>query len=77
MDADLVSCASHHHHGIDRLGDGLVATGWSEDSLIETVEREDRWMVGVQWHPEETAADDAAQQRLFDALVHEAASRRV
>jgi putative glutamine amidotransferase len=26
-------------------------------------------MVGVQWHPEDTAAEDAAQQRLFDALV--------
>jgi GrpB-like predicted nucleotidyltransferase (UPF0157 family) len=27
------------------------------------------WMVGVQWHPEDTAANDPAQQSLFDALV--------
>jgi putative glutamine amidotransferase len=26
----------------------------------------------VQWHPEDTAADDRAQQRLFDALVNRA-----
>jgi putative glutamine amidotransferase len=26
-------------------------------------------LVAVQWHPESTAAEDATQQRLFDALV--------
>jgi putative glutamine amidotransferase len=26
-------------------------------------------VVAVQWHPEETAAGDPAQQRLFDAFV--------
>ena len=25
-----VSVRSHHHQGVDRLGDGLVATGWAE-----------------------------------------------
>ena len=34
-------------------------------------------MLGVQWHPEETAAEDPAQQRLFDALVHIARFTRV
>ena len=74
--SDLVSGASHHHQGIDRLGDGLVAIGRSQDGLIEAVEREDGWMVGVQWHPEETAPMDPAQQGLFDALVREAAPVR-
>ena len=60
MGTELVACASHHHQGIDRLADGLLATGWSEDGLVETVEREDGWMVGVQWHPEETATADPA-----------------
>jgi putative glutamine amidotransferase len=26
-------------------------------------------VVGVQWHPEDTASADAAQQGLFDAFV--------
>ena len=70
-----LTCSSHHHQGVDRLGDGLVATGWSDDGLIEALERvvDDPyggvWMVGVQWHPEETAATDPAQQALFDSLV--------
>jgi GrpB-like predicted nucleotidyltransferase (UPF0157 family) len=29
----------------------------------------DRWMVGVQWHPEDTAEHDPAQGALFDALA--------
>lgn len=72
--SDLVAAASHHHQGIDRLGDGLVPTGWSEDGLVEAFERERGWMVGVQWHPEETAAADPTQQGLFDDLVRLAAA---
>lgn len=66
---ERLSCSSHHHQAFDRLGEGLVAAGWSDDGLIEALEREDRWMLAVQWHPEETAADDPMQQGLFDALV--------
>jgi putative glutamine amidotransferase len=57
-----------HHQAIDRLGAGLVVTAWAGD-VIEGVELADRWVVGVQWHPEDTAAGDQAQQALFDAFV--------
>lgn len=56
---------SHHHQAIDVLGEGLVITGRAEDDVIEAVEGIDRrFVVGVQWHPEE--GKDA---RLFEALV--------
>jgi putative glutamine amidotransferase len=75
--ASVLSCSSHHHQGVDRLGDGLDLTGRSPDGLIESIERttpdpDERgstWMLGVQWHPEETADRDPAQQALFDGLV--------
>ena len=71
-----LAAASHHHQGIDGLGEGLAATGQTEDGLIESIERivpdqqdpRATWMLGVQWHPEETAERDPAQQSLFDAL---------
>ncbi|MGQ0669405.1 MAG: gamma-glutamyl-gamma-aminobutyrate hydrolase family protein [Actinomycetota bacterium] len=66
---ERLSCSSHHHQGIDRLGEGLLATGWSDDGLIEALERENGWTLAVQWHPEETALDDPPHQGLFDALV--------
>lgn len=61
-----------HHQAIDRVGAGLVVTAWSDD-VVEGVELPDRWVVGVQWHPEDTADGDPVQQALFDAFV--AASR--
>jgi putative glutamine amidotransferase len=46
---------SHHHQGIDELGEGLIATGWGVGSeLVEAVELpERRYALGVLWHPEE------------------------
>jgi putative glutamine amidotransferase len=45
---------SHHHQGIDRLGEGLRVTGWATlDDLPEAIEAPDRlFALGVQWHPE-------------------------
>lgn len=60
---------SVHHQAIARLADDLVATGWADDGTIEAVELPGSWIVGVQWHPEDTAHADADQQRLFDAFV--------
>ena len=54
------------------LGAGLVATAWSEDGVVEAVELPGhRFVVGVQWHPEESG-----DRRLFDALVAAARARR-
>ncbi len=60
---------SHHHQGIDVLGEGLVATGISTlDGLVEAVELPDRrFVLGVQWHPE---ADE--RSRVIGALVRAA-----
>lgn len=50
---------SHHHQGVDRLGEGLQISGSSAiDGLPEAIEMPDKsFVLGVQWHPE---ADDAS-----------------
>lgn len=71
--ARTVAMGAHaHHQAVDRVGEGLVVTGRTSDGIIEAFEHTDGWLVGVQWHPEDTAADDAAMQRLFDAFVAQA-----
>lgn len=55
----------YHHQAIDRLGAGLVASA-TGDGVIEAVEMPgDDFLIGVQWHPEETLDD----LRLFGGLV--------
>ncbi len=68
-----LACSSHHHQGVEQVGDGLIAAGRSPDGLVEAVERASdpdsgSWMIGVQWHPEDTALADPAQQALFNSL---------
>jgi putative glutamine amidotransferase len=74
MGVTHASCSSHHHQAVERAGDGLRVTARAPDGVVEGVEVDgDAWIVGAQWHPEDTAADDPAQQRLFDAFVRQAA----
>ncbi len=74
--SSVLSTASHHHQGLDRLGEGLTPVAWSvDDGLVEAVEFERGWFVAVQWHPEVTAAEDPAQQALFDAFAARALLR--
>jgi putative glutamine amidotransferase len=52
---DRSNVKSHHHQGIDELGEGLVAVGWSDgDDEVEAVELPGKtYALGVLWHPEE------------------------
>jgi putative glutamine amidotransferase len=69
---------SHHHQGVEELGDGLIVTGASLlDELPEAIEwaggpSDRRFVLGVQWHPE---ADVASS--VVGALVEAAAAARV
>ena len=65
---------SMHHQGLCELGEGLVATAWASDGLVEAVEatRDDHFLVGVQWHPEMLIDDDAGTRRLFEGFIEAA-----
>jgi putative glutamine amidotransferase len=62
---------SMHHQGVLRLGDGLRATAWAPDGLIEAVESQDdgHFLVAVQWHPEVLIDTDPGTARLFGGFV--------
>lgn len=72
MEATTVRVSCHHHQAIDRLGDGLRVVGQAADGIVEALELEGAFVLAVQWHPEDLAADDRPNQRLFDALVRKA-----
>ena len=55
-----------------RPADGFCVTAFAADGVIEAMEHEQGWFVGVQWHPEDTAPSDAVQQRLYDVFIEQA-----
>jgi putative glutamine amidotransferase len=73
--SSLIASSSHHHQGVDQVGDGVLVTGRTSDGLAVAIEparpldENETWMLGVQWHPEDTAGTDPAQQSLFDAVA--------
>jgi putative glutamine amidotransferase len=71
--AERLPVKSHHHQGIDEVGEGLHVTGWSvPDRVPEAIEDSGRrFVLGVLWHPE---MDESS--RVIAALVREAVQPR-
>lgn len=62
---------SHHHQAVGRLGNDLKATARASDGIIECIEdtREGKFVVGVQWHPELSWAEDRLSGKLFETFL--------
>jgi putative glutamine amidotransferase len=73
--ANRVLSNSYHHQAVPpaRVGAGLIATAWAPDGVIEALELKEpnRFLLGVQWHPERQA-DEPAHRAIFEALVNAA-----
>jgi putative glutamine amidotransferase len=81
-ESDTALVNSHHHQAVETVGRELIATAWAADGLVEAVEdsREDRFVVGVQWHPELGWREDQLSQALFKRFLcasQEYAERRL
>jgi putative glutamine amidotransferase len=64
-----VAVNSRHHQAIGRPGRGLRIAAKAPDGLVEAVESEtEPWLLAVQWHPENLAADPVSQ-RLFSEFA--------
>ena len=67
---------SRHHQAVERPADGLIVSAKGPDDVIEAIEASDgRWLVAVQWHPE-NLADDAVSRNLFREFVSEVRRRK-
>ena len=67
---------SFHHQAIETVAPPLTVVGHYSDGTIEAVQHTTAsWVIGVQWHPEDTAEEDPANQGLFNALVQRATRR--
>ncbi|WP_099470002.1 gamma-glutamyl-gamma-aminobutyrate hydrolase family protein [Konateibacter massiliensis] len=64
---------SYHHQSVNSLGRNLIATGFSDDGIIESIEHtENPFQIGVQWHPENFIEISDVMLPLFQRLVEQA-----
>lgn len=67
---DRVWVNTSHHQSIDKVGNGLVATAWSPDGIVEAIEAPDaHYLVAVQCHPEELWRKHTWARKLFKSFV--------
>lgn len=70
---DELRVNSMHHQAVKALGKNMVAVAHAPDQIIEGIELTDagpdRFVLGVQWHPEELVSTDSAARNLFSAFV--------
>ena len=62
---------SSNHQAVRKLGDVLRIVARSPEGIVETTDP-DRFLIGVQWHPERQVETDDSQKKLFDAFIEAA-----
>lgn len=63
---------SGHHQAVAEVAPVLRATAFAEDGVVEGTEHPDKtWVVGVQWHPEDSDGNDDDRARLFGEFVRQ------
>ncbi|MCW3055461.1 MAG: putative glutamine amidotransferase [Chthonomonadales bacterium] len=61
---------SFHHQALKKVSDGLIVTAYAPDDIIEAAESPThRYVVAVQFHPEETAPNDLPSRQLFESFI--------
>lgn len=78
LDGENAKVNSHHHQAIKRVGENLKATASANDGVIEGIEdtRSDRFVLGVQWHPELSWNTDDLSRSIFREFVSRCSARR-
>lgn len=65
-----------HHQAVGEVAPDLTVAARGIDGVVEAVEHRDPhcWVLGVQWHPEDSDGPAYARQVLFNALLQQAAA---
>lgn len=70
---------SHHHQAVRKPGENLRAIAWANDGVIEGIQdtRPERFVLGVQWHPELSWNTDDLSRAIFESFVSRCADRAI
>lgn len=78
LSADSLVTNSFHHQAVKRLAPGFIVNAYSQDGMIEGIERPgERYMLALQWHPEMMAATDPYMQLIFQTFVNKCSNKEI
>jgi putative glutamine amidotransferase len=67
---DNVRTNSFHHQAVKEIAPDFIANAWSKDGVVEGMEMKgERFVLGVQWHPEGMFEKYPIMLKLFEAIV--------
>lgn len=76
LGSTTIGVNSLHHQAVDAAAPQMTVTATSPDGLVEATEMPDRrFVLSVQWHPEDLYEADGAMLRLFEEFVGAARER--
>jgi putative glutamine amidotransferase len=64
-----------HHQAVADVAPSLRLAAVAHDGVVEGIEHPEAWVVGVQWHPEDTDGPSGPRESLFGALLDAARER--
>ena len=77
LGSNEVQVNSFHHQAADTIGEGLRAVAKSPEGIVEATETTDpdRFLIGVQWHPEKMMPENGTQAKLLEAFIEAATEK--
>lgn len=78
LGTDSLEVNSLHHQAVRDVGKGLRPVAKSPDGVIEAVEATDadRFLFGLQWHPEKLIGENPVHAKIFEAFVEASAATK-
>ncbi len=66
---DKIKTNSIHHQAIAKIGKDLKASAVSEDGIVEALEYNNKFTLGVQWHPEALFDKIEIHSKIFEYFI--------
>lgn len=70
--AEKIKVNSFHHQAVKSCGRGFEIVAWAIDGVIEGIEKNKGFALGVQWHPERLWKEVENQKNVFLGLIRAA-----
>ncbi|PIE32481.1 gamma-glutamyl-gamma-aminobutyrate hydrolase [candidate division KSB3 bacterium] len=69
--SDEICVNSYHHQAVKKVAEGFTVTARAADGIIEAIEHTGKkFVIAVQWHPEDLTVKHPIFLKLFEALVN-------